>query len=60
MKSKEMLKTMMTRQELIMKALNIAIPVKAEVKKTPEKSAKSAPAKKSAPKKAVKKIAPKK
>jgi len=33
MKSKEMLKTMMTRQELIMKALNIAIPVKAEVKK---------------------------
>jgi hypothetical protein len=45
--NKEMLKTILSNQELIMKALNIAIPVK----KTEVKEIKKAATKKAAPKK---------
>lgn len=54
--SKEMLKTIISNQELIMKALNISIPVKKIEKELPKKTAQKLPAKKVA----VKKITAKK
>ena len=54
--SKEMLKTIISNQELIMKALNISIPVKKIEKESPKKTAPKLPAKKAA----VKKVAVKK
>ena len=50
--SKEMLKTIISNQELIMKALKIEIPTKVTVKEEPKKTV---PVKKEASKKAVKK-----
>jgi hypothetical protein len=57
---KEMLKTIISNQELIMKALKIEIPVKEVVKASPKKvEAKKQPVKKAIAKKPVKKIAKK-
>ncbi len=54
--NKEMLKTIISNQELIMKALKIEVPVKTVAKEQPKKiEVKKAPAKKVAAKKAVKK-----
>ncbi len=54
--SKEMLKTIISNQELIMKALKIEVPVTKTEKSAPSKPApKKAPVKKAVAKKAVKK-----
>ncbi len=50
--NKEMLKTIISNQELIMKALKIEVPVKETVKEQPKKTV---PVKKAVAKKAVKK-----
>lgn len=58
--NKEMLKTIISNQELIMKALKIEIPVKKVKKEMPKKAnAKKSPVKKITVKKPVKKIATK-
>lgn len=49
--NKEMLKSILSNQELIMKALNITIPAKKTIKELPKKVAPKLPAKKPTAKK---------